>query len=135
MPTGDQADVCNSCLLPYNNKERTPKVRVTVREDSYQICYLLLSDLEVLSHVLQELSGTVHVPRQCHNMSGMRTNYTGREVRISWRNVTVRNDFPTNTFSSIVLLIEHLICIYKDWKKGGYQLRMCLYCLSFRCFS
>ena len=56
MPTGDQADVCNSCLLPYNNKERTPKVRVTERGLSYLIsyltCYLLLSDPEVLSHLL-----------------------------------------------------------------------------------
>ena len=25
MPTGE-VDSCNSCLLPYNNKERTPKV-------------------------------------------------------------------------------------------------------------
>ena len=90
MPTGDQADVCNSCLLPYNNKERTPKVRVTEREDSlilsviwYLICYLLLSDPEVLSHLLQELFGAVHVPRQCDHLSSLRTNYTGREVRIS----------------------------------------------------
>lgn len=89
MPTGDQADVCNSCLLPYNNKERTPKVRVTERGLSYLIsyltCYLLLSDPEVLSHLLQELFGAVHVPRQCDNLSGVRTNYTGGKVRISLR--------------------------------------------------
>ena len=26
MPTGDEGTKCSSCLLPYNNKDRTPKV-------------------------------------------------------------------------------------------------------------
>ena len=64
IPNGYKEDgtKCPSCLLPYNNKERTPKVRVTqeisMKSDK---CYPLLSDPELLPHVLCELFGTIHV--------------------------------------------------------------------------
>ena len=141
MPTGDQADVCNSCLLPYNSKERTPKVRVTEREDSLilsviwnLICYLLLSDPEVLSHLLQELFGAVHVPRQCDHLSSLRTNYTGREVRIS----------STKCFSMNIFSNKHIINGIHDldlqrleegWVKSLYVPLLFVVCLlgvSFR---
>ena len=41
MPTGE-VDSCNSCLLPYNNKERTPKVwcQETKKEKVYKLYYI-----------------------------------------------------------------------------------------------
>ena len=32
MPAaGDVADICSSCLLPYNNRERSPKVILKIK--------------------------------------------------------------------------------------------------------
>ena len=76
MPTGE-VDSCNSCLLEYNNKERTPKVP----GDGWGrdiICSL--PDPEVLPHLLQVLPGAVYVPGQHHHLPLLRRHHPGQEV-------------------------------------------------------
>ena len=75
MPTGE-VDSCNSCLLPYNNKERTPKVYGQLKEQRAMVNNSDL-DPEMLPHLLQGLLGAVHVQRQPHHLSVLWCRHAG----------------------------------------------------------
>ena len=140
IPNGYKEDgtKCPSCLLPYNNKERTPKVRVTQTWDFCEIWVNTILSYQILSCYHTYCASCLELYMF---KDGLVTCLgCGRITQADrWAEFHQKTLFWGMEWLQIIFQYKQSYwpmcnCIYKDWMKGGYQLCMYLYTVCLWCF-